>query len=650
MRWVAVLAAAAALGLGASPAWAAPEGRIQEVQSTDGAVTYVLSADGLAEGESIDPASVRTTLGGVDAPTTAASLTEEAVQVARTTMIVLDSSGSMAELDKLASAQEAAKQYLATLPDDVKAGLVTFADDATVAVTPTEDRAAVAAGIDALEARGATALNDAVVLTVDTLGSEGTRNAVILSDGEDEGSESSAKAARKALRQSGVVLDAVSLGTGEQADQLAGFAKAGNGSVVTATDAAALTAAFEEAARTVVTQLAVTATVPEGVEAGTTELVATALVGEAPITDTAVAVIDPAVTPSASATVPAFGPIPVAVEEETLFSQSWFLPLVLAVMFMALAAIVALVIGALDKKNKQQGRVKRRLEEVSVMGAPVASAAPATQTVLGESATVRKAVSFADKVAESRDTSALANRLDVANVTLRPGEWAIVHGLIAILAGLVTTLLTGFNILFTVLAIIAGIALPWLYLGHRASKRRAEFYSVLPDSLQMLAGSLSAGYSLPQALDNVAKESGGTMGMELNRALIESRLGLPIEESLEAVAQRMDSQDFHWTVMAIRINRQVGGNLAEVLTSVSKTVRERERLRRQVKALSAEGKLSAIVLALLPLLVGLFVVWRNPGYLEPLLTTLAGWVMLAVGFVLYIIGILWMRNLVNMEV
>ena len=102
--------------------------------------------------------------------------------------------------------------------------------------------------------------------------------------------------------------------------------------------------------------------------------------------------------------------------------------------------------------------------------------------------------------------------------------------------------------------------------------------------------------------------------------------------------------------MAIRINRQVGGNLAEVLTNVAKTVRERERLRRQVKALSAEGKLSAWILALLPIGVGFFVAWRNPGYLEPLVTTFAGWVMIAVGVVLYLIGVIWMRNLVNMEV
>jgi tight adherence protein B len=166
----------------------------------------------------------------------------------------------------------------------------------------------------------------------------------------------------------------------------------------------------------------------------------------------------------------------------------------------------------------------------------------------------------------------------------------------------------------------------------------------------MLAGSLSAGYSLPQALDNVARESGGPLGQELNRALLESRLGLPLEETLEAAAQRMQSKDFHWVVMAIRINRQVGGNLAEVLTNVGNTIRERERLRRQVKALSAEGVLSAWVLGLLPVMIGLFVALTRPEYLAPMLTEPIGWIMIAIGLVLYIAGVVWMRNLVRMEV
>lgn len=285
------------------------------------------------------------------------------------------------------------------------------------------------------------------------------------------------------------------------------------------------------------------------------------------------------------------------------------------------------------------------------MGPPIGQVTPAEQqTVLGDSTVMRKTVSFADRVAASRNTTNLARKLESADVSLRPGEWAIVHGLIAVLAAALTTLLTNFNLLLAAIAFGLGLLIPWLYLGYRASNRRKAFYAALPDSMQMMAGSLKAGYSLPQALDNVARESGGAFGQEINRALLESRLGLPLEEALEAVAQRMQSKDFHWVVMAIRINRRVGGNLAEVLTTVGETLRERERLRRQVKTLSAEGVLSAWILGLLPFLIALFITWRNPGYLQPMVTTVMGWIMIAIGFVLYVIGVIWLRNTVKMEV
>ena len=652
MRWAAAGAAIATLSLGTGVAWAAPEGRIQQVESVDGAVTYILSAEGLAEGESIDPASVRTTLGGVDAPTTAAPVAAESGPVVgRTTMIVLDSSGSMAEDGKLAKAQEAAKQYLDTLPADVKAGLVTFADEASVKVAPTEDRATVEAAIDALTATGATALNDAVVLTVDELGTEGSRNAVLLSDGEDEGSDASAKSAAKALKKSGVVLDAVSLGTGKQTAQLAAFAKAGNGNVVTATDAAELTAAFEEAARSVVTQLAVTAQIPEGVEAGTSEMVAAALVGDTPITDSAVAVIKTGVVAAPTASAPAYGPIAVQESEASFMTEPWFLPVVLGMMFLALAAIVALVIGALDKKNRQQGRVKRRLQEVSLAGAPAASAEQTSQTTLGTSTTVRKAVSFADKVAASRDTSALAQKLDEANVALRPGEWAVVHMLIIVLAGLLTTLLSGFNILITLIAIAIGrhraLVLP--RLPNAASAARTSM-TCSPIRCRCWRAASRPGTRCPRPWTTWRRSQAARWGWRSTGHSSRAVSGSPSRSPSRLWPSA-------WTVRTSTGPSWPSGSTGRSAATsqrcsrnVAKTVRERERLRRQVKALSAEGKLSAWILALLPIGVGLFVAWRNPGYLEPLFTTLVGWVMIGVGVVLYLIGVLWMRNLVNMEV
>lgn len=281
---------------------------------------------------------------------------------------------------------------------------------------------------------------------------------------------------------------------------------------------------------------------------------------------------------------------------------------------------------------------------------PAPSAQREQPTVLGDSSAVRRAVSFAERVAATRDTTAIARRLEEANLSLRPGEWVVVHSLIAVLAGLLATLFSNLNLLISSIAFALGLLVPWMYLGHLASKRRAQFYESLPDAMQMLAGSLSAGYSLPQALDNVAREHSGPLGDELNRALLESRLGLPIEETLEAVAQRMQSRDFHWVVMAIRINRQVGGNLGEVLTNVGKTLRERERLRRQVKTLSAEGKLSAWILGLLPILLIGYMLLVRPEYITPLFVQPIGWVILGAGLIAYVFGIVWMRNLINMEV
>ena len=117
---------------------------------------------------------------------------------------------------------------------------------------------------------------------------------------------------------------------------------------------------------------------------------------------------------------------------------------------------------------------------------------------------------------------------------------------------------------------------------------------------------------MPQAMDTVVREGQQPITGEFNRALVEARLGVPIEDAMDGVAERMKSKDFAWVVMAIRIQREVGGNLAELLTTVAATLRERERLRRQVQVLSAEGRLSAWILGLLPPVFALYLVLVRP--------------------------------------
>ena len=161
-------------------------------------------------------------------------------------------------------------------------------------------------------------------------------------------------------------------------------------------------------------------------------------------------------------------------------------------------------------------------------------------------------------------------------------------------------------------------SLPWLWLKRKHSKRLAAFNAQLAETMTLMAGGLSAGLSLPQAVDTVVREGHQPMAGELGRALVEQRLGIPIEETLDNVAERMESEDFGWVVMAIRIQREVGGNLAELLNTVSDTLREREYLRRQVRVLSAEGRFSGYVLTALPIALFCYMLVFKREFIEPM--------------------------------
>jgi tight adherence protein B len=168
--------------------------------------------------------------------------------------------------------------------------------------------------------------------------------------------------------------------------------------------------------------------------------------------------------------------------------------------------------------------------------------------------------------------------------------------------------------------------------------------------LQLLSGTLRAGYSLMQGVEAVSREVEDPIGYELRRVVTESRLGRPLEEALEAAADRMGSADFSWAVMAVGIQREVGGNLAELLMTVSETMVARERLRRDVDALTAEGKVSAMVLGLLPLGLGAAMWVINPEYIGVLVTEKIGNFMLAGAGLLAGFGFWWMKKLIEIDV
>jgi tight adherence protein B len=172
----------------------------------------------------------------------------------------------------------------------------------------------------------------------------------------------------------------------------------------------------------------------------------------------------------------------------------------------------------------------------------------------------------------------------------------------------------------------------------------------MPSTLGLIATSLRSGQSFLQALESVASEAPEPTSREYQRAVAEVRLGRPIGGAIRAIADRMDSEDFGWVVMATDIQREVGGNLAEVLDIVADTMMQRNRLRREVKALSAEGRISAIVLGALPVFIFLFLFTSNRSYLEPLIERTAGWIMIGIAIGSMLTAFVWLRKIVNIEV
>jgi tight adherence protein B len=632
----------------AAPAFAA-EGRIVNVSSAGGQLQVVFTATGLVGDETLDPASVQLEVNGVQIPGEAVPV-DSTDTVTSTSTLVMDTSGSMAG-DRLDTAKQAARAYLESVPTTVRVGLVTFADTAERAVAPTTNRAEVLRVIDSLQAEGDTALYDGTVVGVRSVGAEGARNILILSDGEDTGSQNSLARTENIVKSSRVVVDAVSIGTGQaQVGQLQRLTSAGRGQVVASDDLATVTAAFSSAARSVGEQVAVTANLPQELSGKSGNLTVRARVGEADVADTAFVTL-PTVE-NAPAAVDDYGPQVVAEPTglaQTL-TQPWVLALAALLLFVGLAALLNVAFRTAEEAGSPERKVSRRLSIYTLTGRqPVKESE--TNTALGSSGVARSAVDFAGRVVAKRDfETVLGERLERAAVPLKPAEWLLIHVGATLGLGLLFLLLSGGGLIATMIGVAIGAIVPWAYLIVKESRRKAAFLAQMPETLQLIAGSLSSGYSLPQAIDAATRDAAPPISTELDRALVEARLGVPIEDALDGVAARMQSVDFSWVVMAIRIQREVGGNLSEILNTTAATLRERERLRRQVQVLSAEGRLSAWILGGLPIAFTIYLVLARGDYLEPLYTTLLGWALIILAVILMVVGIFWLRKSVKVEV
>ena len=253
-----------------------------------------------------------------------------------------------------------------------------------------------------------------------------------------------------------------------------------------------------------------------------------------------------------------------------------------------------------------------------------------------------------DKLLRRRgNVGARAAALEQAGITMRLQDFVLM-----VIAGTLVAAALGVVLAGPLLGLGLGLAVPILAkvsVSVLTSRRQKAFADQLDDSLQLMASSLRAGHSLLQALASVSSEAEAPTSEEFSRIINETRVGRELSQALDETALRMNSEDFIWVTQAIAINREVGGNLAEVLDGVGHTIRERNQIRRQVKALSAEGKLSALVLMALPFGVLAFLTMTNPTYVGRFTEGLAGYIMIAAGVLLLIIGGLWLRRVVRIK-
>jgi tight adherence protein B len=232
--------------------------------------------------------------------------------------------------------------------------------------------------------------------------------------------------------------------------------------------------------------------------------------------------------------------------------------------------------------------------------------------------------------------AAVADRLQQARVPLRPGEYVLAALATGVALGLWTAMLTEQVLLGLVMLLLV----PWgflAYLDRRIRRRRQAFEEQLPPTLGLIASSLQAGHTLLKSIDMMVEETPPPMSEEFERVLAETRLGLPMIDALDRMADRVGVADFEWIVHAIRIQQQTGGRLADLLFTLADYMREREEVRREVRVLTAEGRFSALVLGALPFFVALWLQVSNPGYLAPMLSG-GGLVLLLMAVVLMGIG------------
>ncbi len=325
--------------------------------------------------------------------------------------------------------------------------------------------------------------------------------------------------------------------------------------------------------------------------------------------------------------------------------------IVLSLLTVVIVMLLFMIILRSKKNQEDQKRITRRIEHFSTTSKPRPGQAgfrrKGDQPRLSGQlrAFIRRAGLRLQRIQKERRMDAL---MDQADWPMLGSEFEVIMALLGALFAILAFAIT-LKWLWGLLGFIGGAAVAYLYLKISIKRRQKAFVNQLGDMLTMVANALRAGFSFLQAFELVAKEMDAPIGVEVRKVMNEVNVGVTLEDALENMQRRVQSPDFELIVTAVLIQRQVGGNLAQILDTISDTIQERIRMRREVKALTAQGRASGVVLTLIPVFLAIVLQLINPSYLEPLFQSPIGRMAIGGSIVLVIVGYIVIMRIVDIK-
>jgi Flp pilus assembly protein TadB len=561
------------------------------------------------------------------------------------TVLVIDTSGSM-KGDPINNAKNAAVSFIDNMRDIDKVAIVGFADTVTEYCTFTSDKTVLKKSIEAMSSKGETSLFDGIIKGIDMFNNMDAvkhQYMLVLSDGTDTVSTATAAAAVAIASSSNITIYSIALLSKEfNPSDLETIAKSTNGALLTTADPEQLTNLYSDISKKIRNQYKITF---KSLSTNIEKFNAIVSIDSSGIKDSInISYENPFFTQSGSGAVTNAQSSQV-MTEIVIFDKWWAMALVYLFIFISIT-ILLYIVSTIMIPGKPG--LKNRMDHYLYNAGDInTSAEPMEKT--------RRLGLFSRLKKKNRKNAGINSFAEVFEIKLRRAGMSIsgrrfltLHVVAVGISTLLVYVLTK-NLILTFAVIMLVTFFPFLLINFKTGQRIKKFNEQLPDTLQLVEGALKAGYSLNQSLAMVLKETKPPISEEFKITMSEIRMGLSEKDALENMAKRINSELFTWVVMAINIQRDVGGNLAEIMDIIANTIREKEKVLRQIKALVSEGKISAYVLIGLPIVMAIALSIMNKGYISVLFTTKIGYLMLGVAVSLMIAGIAWILKIIKID-